>query len=233
MSPRAGIKTLTRAQAAKVLLNLVPRISVENLVRASVFAEKLTRVERDRETIRALRGLFEKHHPAIMVARDVMSRLSPNCRKKLISNLLVNAFLIGTDKREIEMPEQEGFRPPMLLVISPTMRCNLRCPGCYAGEYEQSHGLSFELVDRIISEAKQMGTYFITMSGGEVFTRPDMFDIWMKHDDVFFHVYTNGTMIDAECARKLERCGNIAPMISIEGLRDETDRRRGRGPSTR
>jgi MoaA/NifB/PqqE/SkfB family radical SAM enzyme len=226
---KTRLRTLTRAQAAKKLLGLVPRLSVDNLVRATRFAEKLTRVERDREVIRALRGLFEKRYPAVLMAKDVMERLSPNCRAKLIENLFVNAFLVGTDKREIEMPKKEGFKPPMLLVISPTMRCNLRCPGCYAGEYEQHQGLSTELVDRIIREAKAMGTYFITMSGGEVFMRPDMFDIWKEHDDVYFQLYTNGSMIDEAVAARLEACGNVAPMISLEGFRDRTEARRGRG----
>jgi MoaA/NifB/PqqE/SkfB family radical SAM enzyme len=146
-----------------------------------------------------------------------------------VSNLLVNAFLIGTDMREIDIPAAEGFRPPMFLVISPTMRCNLRCPGCYAGEYEQHQGLPTELVDRVIREAKAMGTYFITMSGGEIFTRPDMFDIWKEHDDVFFQLYTNGTLIDERMAKRLEECGNVAPMISLEGFREITDERRGPG----
>jgi len=224
-----NFKQFTKAQAAKTMLGLVPHVSVENLIRATHFAEKLTRVERDREVIKALRELFERRHPAVMMAKEVMNRLSPNVQKKIISNLFVNAFLIGTDKREIEMPEKEGFKPPMLLVISPTMRCNLLCPGCYAGEYQQHEGLSTELVDRIIREAKAMGTYFITMSGGEVFMRPDMFDIWQEHSDVFFQLYTNGTLIDKEAARKLERCGNVAPMISLEGMREETDARRGAG----
>lgn len=226
---RAGLRTLSKAQAAKALLSLVPYISIDNLVRASKFAEKLTRVERDKEVIRALRGHFEERHPAVLMAKDVMERLSPNCRRKLIENLFVNALLVGTDKREIEMPEREGFKPPMLLVISPTMRCNLRCPGCYAGEYDQHKGLSTELVDRVITEAKEMGTYFITMSGGEVFMRPDMFDIWKEHGDVYFQLYTNGTLIDERAAAKLEECGNVAPMISLEGLKERTDARRGAG----
>ncbi len=226
---RTSLRTFTRAQAAKTLLGLVPYMSVDNLVRATRFAEKLTRVERDLAAIRALRRRFEQRHPAIMMAKDVMERLSPNVRRKLITNLFVNAFLIGTDKREFEVPKKEGFKPPMFLVISPTMRCNLRCPGCYAGEYDQHVGLSAELVHRIITEAKAMGTYFITMSGGEVFVRPDMFDVWTEHDDVFFQLYTNGTMIDAEVARKLEKCGNVAPMISLEGHRERTDARRGAG----
>lgn len=226
---RTGLSTFTRAQAAKTLLGLVPHLSIDNLVRATRFAEKLTRVERDREVIRALRELFEKRYPAVLMAKDVMERLSPNCRTKLIENLFVNAFLVGTDMREIEMPRREGFKPPMFLVISPTMRCNLRCPGCYAGEYEQHQGLSTELVDRVICEAKTMGTYFITMSGGEVFMRPDMFDIWKEHDDVYFQLYTNGSMIDESVARRLEECGNVSPMISLEGFRERTEARRGKG----
>jgi MoaA/NifB/PqqE/SkfB family radical SAM enzyme len=225
----ASLRKFTKAQAAKTLLGLVPHLSVDNLVRATAFAERLTRVERDRATIRALRERFEQRHPALMMARDVYERLSPNCRKKLVSNLLVNAFLLGTDMREIEVPAAEGFRPPMFLVISPTMRCNLRCPGCYAGEYEQHQGLPTELVDRIIREAKAMGTYFITMSGGEIFTRPDMFDIWKEHDDVYFQLYTNGSLIDERMARRIEECGNVAPMISLEGFRELTDERRGPG----
>jgi MoaA/NifB/PqqE/SkfB family radical SAM enzyme len=225
----ASLRQFTKVQAVKTLMGLVPHLSVDNLVRATAFAERLTRVERDRATIRAVRERFERREPALMMARDVYERLSPNCRRKLISNLLVNAFLIGTDMREMEIPATEGFRPPMFLVISPTMRCNLRCPGCYAGEYEQHTGIPTELVDRIIREAKAMGIYFITMSGGEVFTRPDMFDIWKEHDDVYFQLYTNGTLIDEKVARRLEQCGNVAPMISLEGFRDLTDERRGPG----
>ncbi len=224
-----SFKRFTKAQAAKTLLGFLPHVSIESLIRASHFAEKLTRVERDREAIRALRELFERRHPAAMMAKEIVERLSPNVQRKIISNLFVNAFLIGTDKREIDMPAKEGFKPPMLLVISPTMRCNLLCPGCYAGEYQQHEGLSTDLVDRIIREAKAMGTYFITMSGGEVFMRPDMFDIWEEHSDVFFQLYTNGTLIDKDAAARLERCGNVAPMISLEGMKEETDARRGPG----
>lgn len=225
----ASLRKFTKVQAAKTLMGLVPHLSVDNLVRATAFAERLTRVERDKATIRAIRERFERREPALMMARDVYERLSPNCRRKLISNLLVNAFLIGTDMREMEVPAVEGFRPPMFLVISPTMRCNLRCPGCYAGEYEQHTGISTELVDRVLREAKAMGIYFITMSGGEVFTRPDMFDIWKEHDDMYFQLYTNGTLIDDKAARRLEECGNVAPMISLEGYRELTDERRGPG----
>jgi hypothetical protein len=57
-----GLRRFTRVQAAKTLMGLVPHLSVDNLVRATAFAERLTRVERDRATIRAIREHFERRN---------------------------------------------------------------------------------------------------------------------------------------------------------------------------
>jgi MoaA/NifB/PqqE/SkfB family radical SAM enzyme len=74
-----------------------------------------------------------------------------------------------------------------------------------------------------------MGMFFFTFSGGECFTRPDLLDLWGRHDDCYFQVYTNGTLIDDGVADRLADMGNVAPMISVEGGREETDSRRGSG----
>ncbi|HSR11707.1 MAG TPA: radical SAM protein, partial [Thermodesulfobacteriota bacterium] len=42
-------------------------------------------------------------------------------------------------------------------------------------------------------------------------------------------VYTNGTLIDDRMARELARLGNVLPVISVEGMEEETDQRRGPG----
>jgi MoaA/NifB/PqqE/SkfB family radical SAM enzyme len=42
-------------------------------------------------------------------------------------------------------------------------------------------------------------------------------------------MYTNGTLIDKEMAKKLAEVGNITPAISVEGFENETDARRGKG----
>jgi len=109
------------------------------------------------------------------------------------------------------------------------MRCNLRCIGCYAGDYSKKDDLPFEYVDKIITEAKEMGTYFYVITGGEAFVRDDMLDIYKKHNDAAFMVYTNGTFIDRDMAFKLQELGNVAPAISVEGFKKETDERRGKG----
>jgi len=119
------------------------------------------------------------------------------------------------------------------MVISPTMRCNLRCKGCYAAGYSKEDDLPLERIDRLIDEAKELGMYFFTFSGGECFVRPDLLDLWKKHHDCFFQVYTNGTLLDEVTVGRLVKLGNVAPMVSVEGSREETDMRRGRGMNDR
>jgi MoaA/NifB/PqqE/SkfB family radical SAM enzyme len=210
------------------IMSLLPKFSTKNVIRMISIGEKLTSDNEYKHNAKRLRELFEQGHPAAILIGDIINRLSPNCRDKLIRNLFINAFLTGIDKRKKYLKE-EGFQPPQFIVISPTMRCNLRCTGCYASEYKQDKGLSFELIDRILTECKELGMYFNVMSGGEIFTRKDIFDIWEKHNDIYFHPYTNGTLITESVADRLAELGNVSPIISLEGFEEETDARRGRG----
>jgi len=219
----------TQRRALKEIMTRLPAFSLDNLVRVTYLAEFLTKNQDDKEVIRFMRKAFKSNHPSVQLARNIMGRLSPACRDRLINNLMISNLVIGNSLRENEIYEREGFVPPLLIVISPTMRCNLNCYGCYAGEYPQDHGLPFEIVDRIITEGKELGIYFITFSGGEIFTREDIWDIYKKHNDVYFQLYTNGTLIDRDAARRLSELGNVAPMISVEGMEKRTDARRGAG----
>jgi MoaA/NifB/PqqE/SkfB family radical SAM enzyme len=110
------------------------------------------------------------------------------------------------------------------------MRCNLNCTGCYAGKYQKSEDLPDEIVDDILRQAKELGIYFIVVSGGEPYLRQDMWlHLFEKYNDMFFLTFTNGTLIDENLAKELARLGNVAPGISVEGFCEETDERRGKG----
>jgi len=74
-----------------------------------------------------------------------------------------------------------------------------------------------------------MGIHFIVISGGEPLFHPDVMDLVEKHSDIAFQMYTNGTLIDAKMAKRIAKAGNLIPCISLEGLKEETDRRRGEG----
>lgn len=56
-----------------------------------------------------------------------------------------------------------------------------------------------------------------------------LLDIFEKYSDMFFMVYTNGTLITRKMAQRLKELGNVTPAISVEGYENETDERRGKG----
>jgi MoaA/NifB/PqqE/SkfB family radical SAM enzyme len=124
---------------------------------------------------------------------------------------------------------------PLLLVISPTGRCNISCEGCYAASDEgTSKSLSFDIFDRIITDKKRLWDSHLTIvSGGEPFLWRDgsrgLLDLAEKHTSEFFMLYTNGTMITDELAKRMGELGNISPALSLEGFEEETDARRGKG----
>ncbi len=208
--------------------SLLANASRESLVRLTHLAERIPQKEPYREKIRWIRSLFQTNHPGLAIARRVLNETHPHHRKKIISNFIVNQLLVGTNQRKA-FAEKSGFYPPDAMLISPTMRCNLHCYGCYSAEYSTEEDLSFEVMDRLVRECKEMGIHLIIMTGGEPFLRKDLFDLFEKHDDTTFQIYTNGTLIDEKMIERLVELGNVVPAISLEGLKEETDGRRGRG----
>ncbi|MGB9858268.1 MAG: radical SAM protein [Dictyoglomaceae bacterium] len=223
------ISETIKRKALKNILDLLTNLSNENLIRVIDMGEKIFADESTRSYTQEIKKAFENKHPSIELTRNTLKRLSKNCRDKLIENFFINAGILGIQKQR-ELSKKYGFPLPWFFVISPTARCNLNCIGCYAGEYIKDEGLSFEEVDRILTEAKNdLGIYFITISGGEPFVWPHLFKILEKHNDMYFLIYTNGTLINKEVAERLAEVGNAAPGISIEGFEKETDERRGPG----
>ncbi|GAG96337.1 unnamed protein product, partial [marine sediment metagenome] len=139
-----------------------------------------------------------------------------------------NAMIQGQPKR-LAFARKYGFNPPNLLVISPTMRCNLKCYGCYAWQYSKKDDLPYDVCNRVIDEANDIGIYFFVITGGEPFCWGNFYDFLERHNDSFFQVYTNGQLIDDRVAKRLAELGNAVPCISVEGFEKETDRRRGKG----
>jgi len=215
-------------QLAKNVTSRMKEGDVEGV--ASVF-EKMAKVapaKYHRESFRLLARKIRDNDPFAQPFFRIARELDPHCLQKLLQNLFVNFMVIGRGIRD-RKEKQSGVHLPNFMVISPTMKCNLHCKGCYAAEYDQKHDLSFEEMDRLLTEGKSLGMYFYTFSGGEVLMHHRIFDLWKKHSDCYFQFYTNGTLLDDETIEKLYELGNVAPMISVEGTKEQTDARRGEG----
>src|SRR5512136_1413830 len=129
--------------------SLLANASRESLVRLTHLAERIPQKEVYREKIRWIRTLFQTDHPGLAIARRVINETHPLHRKKLVANLIVNQLLVGTNRRKAFEAER-GFYPPDAMLISPTMRCNLNCYGCYSASYSTEEDLPFEVIDRLV-----------------------------------------------------------------------------------
>lgn len=161
-------------------------------------------------------------------AQDILKNTNKNCLKKFFGNFVSNAIWYGVPLRE-KVGQENDTKIPFTLLISPSMRCNLRCTGCYAANYSKKDDIPFEEVDRIIKEARDLGIYYVIVLGGEPFFNEYMLDIYEKYNDMLFMPFTNGSLFDEKLADKLVQLGNVMPMLSIEGWKENTDGRRGDG----
>lgn len=114
---------------------------------------------------------------------------------------------------------------PAFNMISVTETCNLACNGCWVSRGGRK-SLTMEQLDGIIRESKRHGSKFFGILGGEPLMYKGLIDIFKRHSDCYFQLFTNGTLLTDEIARDLRDAGNVTPLISIEGLEEESDRRR-------
>lgn len=223
------VKSITYHEAAKAIIRLLPYISDKTLLKLVRLGEYLTDDPDLLSYVRGVRDLLQRPgHPAKELFRRVLTCLPPRRRVRLFETLFQGAFFEGARKRDMA-EDQLGFRPPMIMILSPTLRCNLRCKGCYTLGYGTKPELPFEIVDRLLTECEELGICFITILGGEPLVYPHLFQIIEKHPSLFFQVYTNGTLMTEEKAKRLADAGNVAVVVSIEGNEEETDGWRGKG----
>jgi MoaA/NifB/PqqE/SkfB family radical SAM enzyme len=124
---------------------------------------------------------------------------------------------------------RRGGQAPIAIAISPTMRCNLSCAGCYAADYPRDDEISLETIDRIFSSAADLGVFIVVITGGEPLLREGFLDLLPQHRRLVFLMVTNGLLLDDTNTRTIARSGNIVPAVSIEGHPEDTNARRGAG----
>ena len=84
----------------------------------------------------------------------MLKQLDPNVARTTALNLGYEAFFRGTKTiRENRVKYQCNI--PWLILFDPTSACNMHCVGCWAGEYGHKNNLSFDDMDKIVTEGKE------------------------------------------------------------------------------
>lgn len=168
-------------------------------------------------------GTLNKYISRLLVETD------SHVLKTTALNLGFEAFFHGT-KTIRYMREVHQCNVPWLILMDPTSACNLHCTGCWAAEYGNRLNLSFEEMDQVICQGKELGIYFYMFTGGEPLVRKaDIIKLCEKHNDCAFLAYTNGTLVDNAFCKEMRRVGNLYLAISLEGFSEVNDLRRGEG----
>ncbi len=207
------------------LLSDNPDKNAEYLIKA---IDRIASDEKDTMTRDWFRHWLEEGNPGREFLRRILKNIHPNVRRRYIARMVASLFFPDIDSVR-RFRYQHGIIPPGTMLISPSMRCNYRCRGCFAASYEHKDDMKPEVFDRVIGEAEAIGIKFFIILGGEPFMYPELLDIIKKHNKPFFQVYTNGSFIDKDMARRLVELGNVAPQLSINGPAEYTDTSRGEG----
>lgn len=179
--------------------------------------------DRARELVRDPEGKWMQY------ADRILNEIDPHVVKMTALNLGFEAFFYGT-KRINQMRKIHNCNIPWLLLVDPTSACNLHCTGCWAAEYGNRLNLSYDELDSIITQGKELGVYLYMYTGGEPLVRKDdIIKLCEKHNDCEFHAFTNGTLVDDAFCEEMRRVGNLSLSISLEGFENANDGRRGDG----
>jgi AdoMet-dependent heme synthase len=107
-------------------------------------------------------------------------------------------------------------RLPWSVHLDLTYRCNERCIHCYL-DHEDHGEMSTEEIKNVLEQLAEAGTLFLTLSGGEIFLRADLFDLIGYARKLHFDVSlkTNALLIDSQRAGRLRELGVRRIQISI------------------
>ena len=140
-----------------------------------------------------------------------------------------------TASKKRRKAEDNGEHIPPFLIASITSSCNLHCAGCYSRcnhatvDTEPVKQMTDDEWQAVFDEAGQLGISFILLAGGEPMLRRGVIEAAGKRQDILFPIFTNGTYLDEKYLELFDRCRNLIPIMSIEGDRERTDERRGKG----
>lgn len=161
--------------------------------------------------------------------RHIINDIDFNVMQTMAVNFFINGNIISFQKSNA-LREKYNCNIPWAILMDPTSACNIHCKGCWAAEYGNKLNLSYDELEDIIRQGKELGVYFYLFAGGEPLVRKaDIIKLCEKHDDCMFLAFTNGTLIDEKFADEMLRVKNFIPAISLEGFEEATDSRRGQG----
>ncbi|MCL5090678.1 MAG: radical SAM protein [Patescibacteria group bacterium] len=123
----------------------------------------------------------------------------------------------------------KGKSYPLAAGFYITNTCNFRCQMCNIWRNPKKDRISLENFKKIVDDLANMGTYYLSLSGGETLLLPNLEEYlsYAKKKIPYVHFVTNGFLLDEKRAKKIATSGVDEVSISIDGLAKFHDQLRG------
>ena len=224
-----NVSTTVKKLGIEQAMNYLYKDPEKNLVTLMDWADKYSHGEFPNQRKAIRKAIEDPKDPYYHFIRHMIQDVDHEVLTTVVVNFFINANLTGWDTQE-KARKKYGCNIPWAILLDPTSACNLHCTGCWAAEYGNKLNLTFDEIDSIITQGKELGVYMYIYTGGEPLVRKaDLIKICEKHSDCIFLTFTNGTLIDEQFANDMLRVKNFVPAISLEGFEQATDARRGKG----
>jgi len=151
-------------------------------------------------------------------------KADPRCRRVFLTNMVWKGWRAF---RRFKKRKEKGNPFPAFHFISVTNDCNLRCQGCWVNSNGHKDQLEIDKIHSIISSGTKQGSSFFGILGGEPLLYKSLYEIFEKHMDCYFQLFTNGTLFTPQVAERLRKSANVTPLFSFEGDEQIADIRRG------
>lgn len=121
-----------------------------------------------------------------------------------------------------------GRKMPMIVILEPTLRCNLNCAGC--GRNWESEGTRDRMLteDECLEAADRTGAPVVCVSGGEPLLHPEISSMVNRivRKRRFLYLPTNGLLME-DFLRKVKPSPYLNFVVHFDGLAESHDKRVG------
>ena len=115
------------------------------------------------------------------------------------------------------------------IIIEITKKCNKNCTHCYSKFSGQLQEMPDDILDAIVKFARKHFKH-IFLTGGEPTLDHRVFTLVENNPDIMFFIFTNGSTMTKDYAKRLSNMGNAIPLLGIDGNSASThDKFRGAG----
>ena len=202
---------------------------------------------------------MELHHPETLLAEKLdgtntladlrnhlasKCSLSPEAASQLLSDTMAKLeqlhavrFLRERNERRPQIRNPGGvssnlcLSAPKSVIWDVTYACNFSCKHCLnSSGTAEADELDTRQAIRLIDSLHESGIFYLSLTGGEPFLRPDFLTLLQRISDVAMHVdiATNGFSIPEQILNAMRELRIFDLQISIDGIGEYHDRFRGR-----